>query len=306
LTVYRYKNVLACLNLSHVDPTVIRYAALLARTAGSERVSFVHVVSPSNLPETFLQEYPQLAPQVDDLMQQRLDEEVGQHFPDVDGTTYVNEILQGDKLKTLVGRIREDDVDLVILGRKREQSGRDSLEKLLTRKAPCSVLIVPEGAEPAITRLLCPVDFSPFAQRAMEKALLYCRNLGLTSLTAAHYYDLPSGYSKLGLSAEEFARQLEPHLVRQFDEFLARMDTSGVTIERILRRASDVPQAVQEDVAASGADLIVLGSRGRSASASVFLGTMAEKLIWTTQTPMLVVKEKGEGAGLLKILFDAG
>jgi len=302
--VYRYKNVLACLNLSHVDPTVIRYAGLLARTAGSDRVSFVHVVSPSSLPESFLEEYPQFAPQVDDMMRERLEEEVAQYFSDQQAPPHVIEILQGDKLRTLVGRIHDDDVDLVILGRKREQSGRDSLEKLLTRKAPCSVLIVPEGAEPAITRILCPVDFSPFAQRAMEKALLYCRTLGLRSLTAAHYYDLPSGYSKLGLSAEEFARQLEPHLARQFDEFLARMDTSGVTVERILRRAGDVPRAVQEDVAVSGADLIVLGSRGRSASASVFLGTMAEKLIWTTQTPMLVAKEKGEGAGLLRLIFE--
>jgi len=302
--VYRYRNVLACLNLSPVDPTVIRYAGLLTRTARSERVSFLHVVAPSNLPETFLKEYPQFAPGVDDMMQQRLDDEVALHFDGYEGTARAVEIVQGDKLKTLVRRIRDDEVDLVIVGRKREQSGHDSLEKLLTRKAPCSVLIVPEGSEPAITRVLCAVDFSPFAVRALDKALLYCRNLGIPSLTVAHYYDLPSGYSKLGLSADEFARQLEPHLVRQFDECLASVDTSGVTVERILRRAGDVPKAIQEDAAILKVDLIVLGSRGRRAAASVFLGTMPEKLIWTTQTPMLVVKEKGEGAGLLQLIFE--
>jgi nucleotide-binding universal stress UspA family protein len=301
---YRYKNIVVCLNLSHVDPTVIRYAGLLTRTAKSERACFLHVVSRSALPESFLKEYPQLAPAVDDMMQQRLDDEIARHFEGFAGTARTAEILQGDKLKTLLARIRDDAVDLVILGRKREQSGHDSLEKQLTRKAPCSVLIVPEGAEPAITRILCAIDFSDFSVNALDKALLYCRNIGIPSLTVAHYYDLPSGYSKLGLSAAQFAAQLEPHLHREFDACVARVDTSGVAIDRIIRRAGDVPKAIQEDAAALNADLIVLGSRGRSAAASVFLGTMPEKLIWTTQTPMLVVKEKGEGVGLLRLIFD--
>lgn len=301
---YRYKNVVVCLNLSHVDPTVIRYAGLLTRMAKSERASFLHVVSKSTLPESFLHEYPQLAPAVDDMMRQRLDEEVARHFDGYDGTVRSAEILQGDKLKTLLARIRDEAVDLVIVGRKREQSGHDSLEKRLTRKAPCSVLVVPEGSEPAITRLLCGVDFSAYSVLALDKALQYCRTLGLPSLTVAHYYDIPSGYSKLGLSAAEFAAQLEPHLHVEFEACLRRADTSGVAIERIVRRAGDVPRAIQEDAATLRADLIVLGSRGRSATASVFLGTLPEKLIWTTQTPMLVVKEKGEGAGLLRLIFD--
>jgi nucleotide-binding universal stress UspA family protein len=82
------------------------------------------------------------------------------------------------------------------------------------------------------------------------------------------------------------------------------VDTSGVAVDRILRRAGDVPKAILEDAAVQRVNLIVLGSRGRRAAASMFLGTMAEKLIWTTQTPMLVVKEKGEGASLLQLLFE--
>ena len=301
---YRYKNVLVCLNLSQVDPTVIRYAGLLTRLARSAKTCFIHVVSKASLPDSFLTEYPQLAPAVDDMMRQRLVDSVEADFQGFEETERTFTVLQGDKLTELLARIRDDGVDLVILGRKREQTGHDSLEKQLTRKAPCSVLIVPEGRAPAITHVLCAVDFSESSGRALDKALLYCRNLGLPSLDAVHYYDLPTGYYKTGLSADEFAAKLEPHLHREFDGFAAKVDCSGVEVRRTVRRAGDLTRALGDEVRDLGADFLVLGSRGRSATASMFVGTLPEKLIWTTNIPMLVVKEKGEGAGLLKLLFD--
>jgi nucleotide-binding universal stress UspA family protein len=301
---YPYSNVLACLNLSHVDPTVIRYAGLVTRLARSSRACFIHVVSKASLPDSFLTEYPQLAPAVDDMMRQRLADAVDADFQGFEGTERTVTVLQGDKLGELLARIRDDGVDLVIVGRKREQTGHDSLEKQLTRKAPCSVLIVPEGSAPAITRVLCAVDFSESSQRALDKALRYCRDLGLPALDAVHYYHLPTGYYKTGLSADEFAAKLEPHLHREFNGFVAGVDSSGVEVRCLVRRAGDVPRALGEEMRALGADFLVLGSRGRSATASIFVGTLPEKLIWTTDVPMLVVKDKGEGAGLLQLLRD--
>ncbi|MDH4044176.1 MAG: universal stress protein [Gemmatimonadota bacterium] len=302
---YRYKHILVCLNLSQVDPTVLRYAGLLTRLAKSERAWCIHVVAKSNLPESFLKEYPQLSPDVDDMMQQQLAEVVENNLQGFEGTEKILRILQGDKLKELLAQIEDNSIDLTIVGRKKEQSGRDSLEKQLTRRAPCSVLVVPEGSAPRITSVLCAVDFTEFSKRALDKALLYCRHLELPTLHVAHYFDLPTGYHKAGLSADEFAAKLEPHIQQEFDEFLAKVDTGGVTVQRVLRRAGDVAKAIREEVKAVGADLLVLGSRGRSAAASVLLGTLPEKLIWTIEIPMLVAKEKGEGAGLLKLLRDS-
>jgi nucleotide-binding universal stress UspA family protein len=252
---YRYQNVLICLNLSQVDPTVIRYAGLLTRVARSSRACFMHVVSKASLPDSFLTEYPQLAPAVDDMMRQRLVNEVDADFHGSDATERTFTILQGDKLSESLARIRDDGVDLVMLGRKREQSGHDSLEKQLTRKAPCSVLIVPEGSPPEITRVLCAVDFSEFSRRALDKALLYCRNLGLPALDAVHYYDLPTGYYKTGLSADEFAAKLEPHLHREFERGHRR---GGGAADRTARGGS------AESPGRRGA-----GPRGRSPGARV-------------------------------------
>ena len=51
-------------------------------------------------------------------------------------------------------------------------------------------------------------------------------------------------------------------------------------------------------------DLLIVGSRGRSRSAAVLLGSVAEKLVNSNHDiPMLVMKEKGENMGFLEALF---
>jgi nucleotide-binding universal stress UspA family protein len=71
--------------------------------------------------------------------------------------------------------------------------------------------------------------------------------------------------------------------------------TSLITLE------ADVAQALQETVMTQGVDLIVMGARGHSTAAALLLGSLTEKLIWMTTVPLLVVKDKGERVGFLKI-----
>jgi nucleotide-binding universal stress UspA family protein len=50
-------------------------------------------------------------------------------------------------------------------------------------------------------------------------------------------------------------------------------------------------------------DLIVVGSKGKTAAAAVLLGSVTENLIRMTNTPLLAVKRKGETMNLLKAFF---
>jgi hypothetical protein len=56
--------------------------------------------------------------------------------------------------------------------------------------------------------------------------------------------------------------------------------------------------------AARRSDLIVLASRGRSRSAAILLGSVAEDTLVESEVPVLVVKHFGARMGVLQALLD--
>jgi hypothetical protein len=52
------------------------------------------------------------------------------------------------------------------------------------------------------------------------------------------------------------------------------------------------------------ADLIMMGTRGRSRSAAILLGSVTEATILQTRLPLLAVKHYGARMGLLEALLD--
>jgi hypothetical protein len=55
-----------------------------------------------------------------------------------------------------------------------------------------------------------------------------------------------------------------------------------------------------------GCDLVVMASRGRSRSAAILLGSVAEEAITEARVPLLVVKHYGAQLGVLRALLEKG
>jgi hypothetical protein len=51
-------------------------------------------------------------------------------------------------------------------------------------------------------------------------------------------------------------------------------------------------------------DLVVMGSRGQSQSASILLGSESEGVMMESRIPVLIAKRPGERIGLLQALLD--
>jgi nucleotide-binding universal stress UspA family protein len=49
--------------------------------------------------------------------------------------------------------------------------------------------------------------------------------------------------------------------------------------------------------------LVAVGARGRTAAAALLLGSVTEQLIRSTEIPLIAVKKKGTGMGLLDALY---
>lgn len=140
-----------------------------------------------------------------------------------------------------------------------------------------------------VTKILCPVDFSETARHALHYALQMARAFGaelrvVHVIEAAPLYQAYDGIPDLGLpqTVEQAAR-------RSMEKLLGSLALSGV---RVSHEVLDGPtyRTIVAQAEAWGADLIVMGTHGRSKLELVFFGSVAERVVKSASCPVLVVR----------------
>ena len=300
---YRYKRLLVGLSLWKQDGSSIRYAAMISKLAQSEKITFLHVASPPDIPEELHKEFPDLAGPVDDSVRQEMEEIVSKHFDGYPDTQLEYIVAEGSPLIELLRRAKEYDIDLIVMRKRREPTASGTLFEKLARKAPCSVLFVPEGSKAWFTEILVPVDFSENSMDAMEVAVTLALAAGLKEIHCLHVYNVPLGYYKTGKSHEEFAEIMKGHAEKNLQEFMKKVDLKGLTVTPIFKLEKREYKGIEEVIEEHEIYLLVIGARGRRAGAGVMLGSVTEHLIRTTTIPLLAVKRKGTGMSLLEALL---
>ncbi len=143
---------------------------------------------------------------------------------------------------------------------------------------------------PAFTHVLCPIDFSDTSRRALRHATVLAAWYG-ARVTVLHVMppegEIPMaaglGEGPVVLPVPDHAAVAD-HLAR--DAAAAGADPARLSCEV----ASGQPHRVVLDrIAALGADLLVLGTHGRSGFERLFLGSVTEKLLRTSPCPVLTV-----------------
>jgi nucleotide-binding universal stress UspA family protein len=169
------------------------------------------------------------------------------------------------------------------------------MARRLAMKAPCSLLLVPEGAPARLDRIMAAVDYSTASALALSVATALASNKGLSRCHALHVFeDAPSVTATGG----------EGRRLREFSEFASPLDLHDVEVRPIFAEGASVSPTIQRVAAADQVDLIVMGTRGRSPAAAVLLGSESEQTLTESPIPVLVVKHRGERVGLLEILLD--
>lgn len=170
-----------------------------------------------------------------------------------------------------------------------------STAEAVVREAPCPVLtvrVMEESVElpgaASIERLLVPIDFSEFAQEALEYATLLAKQLNtrvrlVHAMMAAAY---PLDFALFGVSEEQALREkVHEHL----DKLVSVVKADGVVAEGscevgapgevILKHAKEV-----------GAGAVVMGTHGRRGLSHLALGSVAEYVVRHAACPVFTVK----------------
>lgn len=300
---YEFKRLLVGLNLTAQDEAVLSYAGLITRTAKAEKIYFDHVSDSFDYDKDVLTENPELFVPIDELEKELERKEVLKYYDGNPSTERAFEIHEGNALDVLLKKAKQKAIDLIVIGRKREAEILGTTAARLARKAPCSVMIVPFGSPARISRILVPVDFSNNCKAALESAIDIAKSNGLDEIVCQHVYRVPTGYHKLGKSFDEFAAIMKSHAERHMDQFLGGVDSGGVKLTPSYMLDEHPVHAIKQGIINEKADLVVIGSKGRTAGAAVLLGSVAEHLIWSSPVPILVVKKKGAGMGFLEALL---
>lgn len=214
-------------------------------------------------------------------------------------------IAHGTPFDRIIHCANNEDVDVIFVGS--ELKSPDSPFRLgvtperLIRKSPKPVWVVKPGSTSLPRKILCPVDFSDPSRRALTNAIRLARQLD-AHLTVLHVLDtvLAAFAQTPSPAAEEFVRKRQERQ-KEFDEFLANYDFSGLRVTRTLRAggpAWEILDAVRE----FGCDLLVMGSVGRTGLPRILLGSVAEKVV--RELPCSVITFKAEGVVSVEVNLE--
>lgn len=298
----RFQRIAAVLTLrDQGDTAVLGWASLLARLAGSAEVICVHCWHPVDIPAEIRQRYPWLLePEVQSL-RERLDQLRKQHLSVDAGVRNPIELRQGSTLGEVLDLVEQRQVDLVVVGRNPDDH---ALAEKLARKAPCSVLAVPEGAPVRCTRVLGAVDFSPFSAGAVEVAAALTR-AAQASLTLFHAYRLAWGHRRAVVHPEALGSDMRGHFLRELTGLSRSFADENLVVNVMVTEAALPAGAIADYVGAGNFDVVAIGCRGHHAIYATLLGSTAEAILRDCPRPVLAVKPKGSGVSLLEAMRHA-
>jgi len=148
----------------------------------------------------------------------------------------------------------------------------------------------------AITRILCPVDFSEFSRRALEQAVALGRECRATVI-ALHAFAVAPVTDRIIVGAPlvpepaHGSSELRIALRSELRDFANAVESGGVVLQFDLPEGDPV-DAIVRAAADHGADLIVMGTHGRSGMDRLLLGSVAESVLRRAPCPVLTVPKR--------------
>lgn len=285
-----FRRMTVALKRSAADVGTIRYAALASRLVGIAEVNFVHVRTA---------DAGASATGASAEMEAQLRASTASAFAGAPQHIAVRHaVLEGPLTDQLLAFVAQSKTDLTMVGHGTGHSGRRALARRLAMKAPCSVWMVPEGSPAKISRILVPIDFSPHSADTLQTALSLARACGAACLPL-HVY-----FNEAVVTYEEYDQVLRGQERDAYERFVAPIDTSGVELTPLFEEGANAAHTIERVAQREEADLVVMGTRGRSRSAAILLGSVTEQTLIETRLPLLAVKHFGSHLSVLQALLD--
>jgi len=301
MTALPFNAILVALDGGSTDEKVLAYLAFINCSLAFKKIYFLHIKHKLELPSAIQEEYAHLIAPIDENIEEIMRKSVAKYF-DLEKSDCHFLAREGHVYEEILHCAHFKNVDLIVMGRKSEGDRHKHLSSRLTEQGPCSILLVPEKTLPEVHEIIVPTDFSMQSVKTIHLAATLAQQF-LADLRCIHFYNYASGYLKNSSSTVELRKAIKAHSCQQWEELKKEQhlrkdlkcefaENEGHKEEQCLSRARHI-----------GADLMILSSKGRNASASILLGSFARELTEINRTiPLLVLKVKNENLSFFEAI----
>ncbi len=297
----RLKSIVVGVDFSTFSQVALDRAIRMARR-NQAKLHVIHVIEDSvvsDLREALGVDAEQFHQEVSAAALQRLDDLIVESDPE--GVELEAEAVIGIPLQLILQRVQDVKADLLAVGMK-GASGRSvragTLATRCVRKAATRVMLVHESQPEHFTSVVACVDFSEVSTRVVEQAVRVAV-LNKAALHVMHAFYPPwkvlHYMAPTRQAAPDYQEQYRQNLKARLEKLLEpfKDETRELDVQCHLVEISETAEAIAESKKEFDADLIVLGTRGRTHLRSLLLGTTAERIIQEASCSVLAIKPEG-------------
>ena len=204
------------------------------------------------------------------------------------GVTLRHETMLGTPFVEIIRTVQSEGHDLVLPGTRGLRGVKrfflGSTAKRLIRKCPSSVWVVHASHSWPPKKIVAATDFSDVSWKARRQAAWLAHHAG-AELHLLHVLE-PAVNEMTPREAKRVARQ-------QLDESLKTEGPEAISVSMHLNRSPEPWRSITALAGRIDADLVAMGTVGRSGVAGVMLGNTAEKVLLSCKCDILTVKPDG-------------
>lgn len=282
---------LVCLDLTDIDPLLIRYAAFVAPRLSIEKIFFIHVIQAYDLPENAGKKSQDIEKNLFEVINQAIADQISQEEWALTEADVIIKTEDQDAANSILQAIADLDADMVIIGQKSGGDRKGHYGKKIMANAGCDTLFIPEDATVKAEKILCALDFSKESDAAFSRGLDF-RKIFNARLVCYYLHDISKAY--FPASTQKSVDTAKKKANQAFRDLLARFNLSAETVPCHILPAdakTDEGCRICDTAEDEGAHMIIVGAKGDCANVTTLLGNIAESLrLQQTRKPVLIVK----------------
>uniref|UniRef100_A0A7V4JP02 Universal stress protein n=1 Tax=Thermodesulfobacterium geofontis TaxID=1295609 RepID=A0A7V4JP02_9BACT len=196
---------------------------------------------------------------------------------------------EGDPFTKIVDTALSENCDLIVLGRKKDLGLMGKLLGVNIARtighSSVDILVIPEGSNLSFHKILVPIDGSIYSEIALKKACKIAQTFS-SELLILSVVDIPIEISTEYPDLRERVYNKAKNILERAQKFTENLCKK---VEADIKEG-DPGEKILSFIKEKGIETVVIGSHGKTGMKRLLMGSVAEKVLTFTSTPVLISK----------------